>query len=51
MNNKYENDVEFREKTKQRNKVANKLKWQNTEPIKIGRPRKYDEKLNLIFVQ
>ena len=23
MNNKYENDVEFREKTKQRNKEAN----------------------------
>ena len=51
MNNKYENDVEFREKTKQRNKEANKLKRQNTEPKKIGRPRKYDEKLNLIFVQ
>ena len=51
MNNKYENDVEFREKTKQRNKEANKLKQQNTEQKKIGRPRKYDEKLNLIFVQ
>ena len=51
LNNKYENDVEFREKTKQRNKEANKLKRQNTEPKKIGRPRKYDEKLNVIFVQ
>ena len=34
MNNKYENDVEFREKTKQRNKEANKLKRQNKEQKK-----------------